>query len=92
MTNKITLQERLDSSVAEALLSDIDKAQGTDLTLDASSVTVLGGLCLEVLMCAIQIWQAAGLRLSIDGASDDFSQHLQRFGLSTRDLTVGERT
>ena len=92
MTNKIKLDERLDSSAAEALLSDISGVQGADLVLDASAVAVLGGLCLEVLMCAKQVWQEAGKSLSIDKASEDFSEHLQRFGLSSQDFLVGEST
>ena len=92
MTNKIVLEERLDSSAAEALLSDINNAQGADLTLDAAGVVVLGGLCLEVLLCAKHVWQTAGQSLSINDASDEFSDHLRRFGLSSQDLTVGEST
>lgn len=52
----VTLPERLDSSAAFALKSEIEQAVknagGGQVALDASGVTYLGGLCLQVLLAS----------------------------------------
>lgn len=52
----VTLPERLDTSAAFALKSAIeqavDSAGGEQVALDASGVTYLGGLCLQVLLAS----------------------------------------
>ena len=52
----MTLPERLDTSAAFALKSEIEQAVknagGEQVALDASGVTYLGGLCLQVLLAS----------------------------------------
>ncbi|GBR26742.1 hypothetical protein AA3271_2367 [Gluconobacter japonicus NBRC 3271] len=52
----VTLPERLDTSAAFALKSEIEQAiqnaGGEQVALDASGVTYLGGLCLQVLLAS----------------------------------------
>lgn len=52
----VTLPERLDTSAAFALKSEIEQAiqnaGGGQVALDASGVTYLGGLCLQVLLAS----------------------------------------
>lgn len=91
MVNRLNLNQRLDSAAAERLRDDLSGAEGDDLALDASGVEVLGGLCLELLMCAGQVWAAAGRTFSIENPSPDFADNLARFGLSPETLSTGAR-
>lgn len=92
MVKRLILKERLDSAAAEELRSELDTARGEDLVLDAAGVQVLGGRCLELLMCAHHIWSNAGNTFSVDAPSDLFLDNLSRFGLSPRQMNCGENT
>ena len=89
MVEKLILKERLDSVAARELRSEIASAQGKDIALDASGVAFLGGLCLELLMCARQVWDASGHDFSIETPSEAFQENLSRFGLTPDELTGG---
>ena len=91
MVNRLNLNQRLDSAAAVRLRDDLSRAEGDDLALDASGVEVLGGLCLELLMCAGQVWAAADRSFSIESPSPNFADNLARFGLSPETLSSGAR-
>ncbi len=90
MVKKLMLKERLDSQAAGDLRGEILAAEGADLTLNASAVTFLGGLCLELLMCARQVWEASGHAFSIEAPSEAFAENLSRFGLTPGALSSGD--
>ena len=52
----VSLQPILDLQAAEPLRAELMALRGRPLSLDASQVTRLGGLCLQVLMSARKIW------------------------------------
>ena len=58
-----------------------------NLELDASGVTHLGGLCLQVLLAAAQSCQADGRGFAISAPSDDFDAALSMFGVDPSQLT-----
>lgn len=91
MVKQLILNERLDSVAASVLRTEIAAAEGEDIALDASAVTFLGGMCLELLMCARQVWEASGHRLAIESPSDAFVENLSRFGLTTTALSTGSQ-
>ena len=89
MKHRIELLSRLDSGAADALHQALSLGEGQDIELDASNVTMLGGLCLELLLCARQVWKASGKTITVEEYSDAFSEHLARFGITPRDLSAG---
>lgn len=70
----------LDLQAAEPLRAELMALRGRPLTVDASQVTRLGGLCLQVLMSAQKIWAEDGLSLRVDQPSSGFSEQLAAFG------------
>lgn len=58
--SRIQLPDTLDLSAAGELRSAIISHRGEDLTVDASEVQRLGGLCLQVLLAARQAWTLDG--------------------------------
>lgn len=90
MVKRIVLAERLDSGAAAALREELVNAQEDDLVLDATSVKLIGGLCLELFMCARSIWAANGQALAIEDPSGDFVEGLARFGLDVETLSIGD--
>lgn len=89
MANCLKLSDRLDSASAERLRADLARSEGEDLVLDASAVTFLGGMCVELLMCAAGVWAKAGKTLSLDAPSEAFVEDLARFGLVPDQLRAG---
>lgn len=90
MVRRLILKERLDSVAAAALRNELAEAEGGPVALDASGVAFLGGLCLELLMCARQIWAAGGHCFTIETPSDAFSENLTRFGLTPETFAAGD--
>jgi chemotaxis protein CheX len=54
----VTLDAVLDISAAERLHADLVGMRGRPLTIEASQVQRLGGLCLQVLLSALATWRA----------------------------------
>ena len=77
---EVSLQPILDLQAAEPLRAELMALRGRPLSLDASQVTRLGGLCLQVLMSARKIWAEDGLSLTVDQPSSGFSEQLAAFG------------
>ncbi len=89
MVRRLILKERLDSAAAEDLRDELETVVDEDVVLEASAVTVLGGLCLELLMGARQVWSAAGREFSVENPSLAFEENLVRLGLSAEQLNAG---
>ncbi|PTV97023.1 chemotaxis protein CheX [Rhodobacter aestuarii] len=86
----ITLAPRLDLSQVRPLATTLREASGTDLVIDASGVTHLGGLAFQVIASAAKDAQAAGTSFTITPRSEAFEQALELFGLVPADLQTGE--
>lgn len=89
MTCVLKLPDRLDISAAKPLSRDIAAMTG-DVTLDASEVHLLGGLCLQVLLAARQKALSTGRQLRIVNPSEDFTAALMQFGIRPGQLIDGE--
>ena len=76
----VSLPPVLDLQAAEPLRAELMSLRGRPLALDASQVTRLGGLCLQVLMSARKIWVEDGVSLMVDQPSSGFSEQLAAFG------------
>jgi chemotaxis protein CheX len=70
----------LDLQAAEPLRAELMALRGRPLIVDASQVSRLGGLCLQVLMSARKIWAEDGVSLTVDQPSSAFSEQLAGFG------------
>ena len=69
----------LDLGAAAPLAEELVRLRGQPLTLDASQVERLGGLCLQVLLSARTMWAEDSLRLSIARRSAAFDDALALF-------------
>jgi chemotaxis protein CheX len=76
----VSLPPVLDLQAAEPLRAELMSLRGRPLSLDASQVNRLGGLCLQVLMSARKIWVEDGVSLMVDQPSSGFSEQLAAFG------------
>ena len=70
----------LDLQAAEPLRAELMALRGRPLIIDASQVSRLGGLCLQVLMSARKMWAQDGVSLMVDQPSSAFSEQLTGFG------------
>ena len=82
MTDAIVLATVLDMNAAEPLKAELLARRGQPVTLDASNVERLGGLCLQVLLSARKTWAADGVDLTITPQSQGFSPQRTAFGAS----------
>jgi len=80
MTAVVVLPAVLDIRAAEPLKTELLAAWGQALTLDASGVERLGGLCLQVLLSARKTWAADGQTLTVAPSGDAFSEQWAAFG------------
>ena len=80
MAAVVTLPAVLDIRAADPLKADLLAVRGQALTLDASAVERLGGLCLQVLLSARKTWATDGHDLTVAPASDAFSEQWAAFG------------
>jgi chemotaxis protein CheX len=74
------LCETLDLSAAGPLAAQLLGLRGVAVTLDASRVERLGGLCLQVLLSAQAAWAADGVALSVISRSQAFDNAMALFG------------
>jgi chemotaxis protein CheX len=83
----------LDLQAAEPLRAELMALRGKGLSIDASNVSRLGGLCLQILMSARKLWAEDRLALVIDQPSLTFTEHLMAFGNPRLDFAPqGERS
>jgi len=86
----LQLDDVLDLPAAAPLAAQLAKRRGQPLTLDASKVRRLGGLCLQVLLAARAEREAADDRLDVATPSEAFTLALAHFGVPT--LATGFRS
>ena len=80
MTDALKLVPVLDLNAAEPLKAELLARRGADLTIDASAVDRLGGLCLQVLLSAKRTWQADDVNLRLGSVSQAFAEQWAAFG------------
>ena len=85
----IALPERLDTASAPALLADLAPHQNEDICLDFERVTMLGTLCLQVLMNARHHWATAGHAVSLKNMMPPIEKALADFGTTPQALATG---
>jgi chemotaxis protein CheX len=71
----------LDIEAATPLANELLARRGNPLTLDASGVQRLGGLCLQVLLSARKTWAADGVPMDTANGSPAFMDALVLFGV-----------
>jgi chemotaxis protein CheX len=80
MTAVLALPAVLDIRAAEPLQANLMAVRGQPVTLDASQVERLGGLCLQVLLSARRTWAADGHDLVVASDNAAFSEQWAAFG------------
>ena len=78
--NTLILAENLDLAAVAPLRDEMLGARGAALTVDASGVQRIGGLCLQVLLAARAAWRLDDKPFSITGASPEVHNTLERAG------------
>ena len=89
MSAVIVLEPKLDMSAAEALLDSFGSAEGQDVTIDASQVTHLGVLAMQVILSAQKTFIENNCQIAVDNPSDAFIQQAGYLGFNA-DLSVSE--
>ncbi|WP_395946076.1 STAS domain-containing protein [Brevundimonas sp.] len=82
MSEAIVLAPVLDMNAAEPLKAELLALRGQAVTVNASNVERLGGLCLQVLLSARKTWAADGVDLTIAPQSEAFTEQWAAFGAS----------
>ncbi|MEM6388047.1 MAG: STAS domain-containing protein [Pseudomonadota bacterium] len=82
MVKQVTLSPKLDTAATAELRKNLLSAKDEDLVLDASSVEMIGGACLELLLSAGVLWKKAGHSITLENPSDQMADDLGRFGLT----------
>ncbi|AXC50704.1 STAS domain-containing protein [Paracoccus suum] len=91
MAGTLTLPHRLDLTAARRLTRDLRDRSGAPLVIDASAVSHLGGLCLQVLLAAAQDWGRRGVSLRLAPQSPAFVEALTQFGVGPDALENGAK-
>ncbi len=84
----IALPERLDTAAAQSLHAELLAHANEDLHLDFASVTMLGGLCLQVLLNLRHHWEVSGHSVTLTNISPQISKALADFGTSPSALST----
>jgi chemotaxis protein CheX len=79
----------LDLNAAAPLAAELVALRGAAVSLDASAVTRLGGLCLQVLLSAQTAWVADRQPFHIIDPSPAFSEALSLFGALSLEQASG---
>ena len=88
-TGQLALPVRLDLSAASDLHGALLLRSGADLTIDAGGGAHFGGLCLQLLLAARDLWARTGHRLRVTPRSPAFAAAIDTFGLPARALEHG---
>jgi anti-anti-sigma regulatory factor len=87
MSGQVQLPARMDTANAVALNARLAGADA--LTIDAGSVDMIGGLCLEILADAVARRLAADAPVAFHDPSDAFRAALATLGLDPETLQTG---
>ncbi|WP_420472004.1 MULTISPECIES: STAS domain-containing protein [unclassified Brevundimonas] len=88
MSASVVLPSVLDIRAAGPLQAEILGLRGQPLTVDASGVDRLGGLCLQVLLSARTTWAADGQPLTVAvGDGTAFTDQWAAFGAAPFDTS-----
>jgi chemotaxis protein CheX len=85
----IALPETLDLVAARPLAQTLLSMRGSDVKIDASQVTRIGGQCLQVLLSAAATWRADHAILKVVAPSQEFIGGLKLLGVDPSTL-VGQ--
>lgn len=81
MEDVLELAPRLDAGAARRLAGRILERRGRPLALDATAVTMVSALALEVIIAASRQWDVDEQPLMITGCSDVFAAGCTTLGL-----------
>ncbi|NBW07632.1 MAG: STAS domain-containing protein [Caulobacteraceae bacterium] len=90
MTASVVLAPVLDILQADPLRAELLALRGQPVSVDASAVERLGGLCLQILISADQTWSRDGQALTIDNPSEAFATQWNMFGAALPATVQGE--
>jgi chemotaxis protein CheX len=90
MSEPYTLPPKLDLSAASGLAADLKTRCTADLTLDASDVTQVGALGVQIIASAARTAHAAGHKVQITQLTDKAVEQLSHLGFTPESLTASE--
>lgn len=77
---RVQLPEILDIKAAVPLARQLLALRGQPVTIEAAGVQRLGGLCLQVLLSAMETWRRDGVELSFARPSSSFAEYAELLG------------
>ncbi len=86
---RVRLPEKLDTAAAEHVHAELARFAGRDLTLDFGKVTMLGALCLQVLLNARDHWSSGGHAITVSNVLPGVEKAFVEFGITETSLTTG---
>lgn len=86
MAEVIELPARLDLNGCRRLHADIREQLGSPLIFDASRVTFIGGIGLQILMAAANRWRSDKVEIEYDAVSRGMVEGLERLGARMEDI------
>ena len=92
VTGDVALVSVLDVRAADPLKTQLLSMRGRPVRVDPSCVERLGGLCLQVLLSAVQTWRSDGQSLTFINVSDALREQWQSFGAPLNDLEAQDVT
>lgn len=88
MSERVMLNERLDTTAAVALAEDLGQRETkSSVVLDASQVTHFGAQALQVILSARRTFEAAGGSITCVDFHERAENHLSAMGVRAADLT-----
>lgn len=88
MKGPLKLKSCLDSQAAEHLGEELTQYRGTPLTVDASEVSFLGALSLQMLLAARRQWNEDGKAFDFSPVSEHFVSGAKLLGVAPDDLGI----
>lgn len=79
----LKLRSILDLTAAEPLKAEFLSLRGQPISIDASDVDRVGGLCLQVLMSAHKTWNRDGMSFAFHDTSPAFQDCMALLGASS---------
>jgi len=84
----LSLPETLDLVAAKPLAETLLSMRGSDLRIDASQVTRMGGQCVQVLLSAVKTWRDDHAILKFVSPSAEFIGGLKLLGVDPTTLAI----